>query len=66
MHFETERAQTLDHYLRVFAPERAAQSGDPFTQCRQDERAICDALGAGHGDLGLHRLLERDDFDEFR
>ena len=66
LYFKTQRAQPLDHHLGVLAPQGAAQGRLALGQRREDQRAIGDALGAGHRDPGLHGFLQRDDFDEVR
>lgn len=64
MDLEAEFLEAIGHDLGVFAPEGALKDGFAVTQRGEDEGAVGDAFGAGDGDLGLHRLVERDDFDE--
>jgi hypothetical protein len=56
--------QAIDHDLGVFAPERAAQRGFAFGEGGEDQRAIGDAFGAGHGDVGLDGRGEWDNFND--
>ena len=62
--FKAKFLQALDHDLRVFAPKRAIERDFAVGQRRQNQRAIRDALRAGHGDFRAHGFVERDDFDE--
>ena len=64
VHHEAEFLQTLDHDLRVLAPQRAGERDLAVRQRREDQRAVGDALRAGHGDFRAHRVVERDNFDE--
>ena len=64
LHLETQMGQAFRHDLRVLAPERAAQRGHAVGQRREDEGAVGDALGAGHGDLRRDGRGERDDLDQ--
>ena len=64
LHREAELPQALDHDLRVLAPKRALQRDLAVRQRGQDQRAVGDALRAGHGDFRVHRFVERHDFDE--
>ena len=57
--------QTFDHDLRVLAPQRAGERDFAVRQRRENQRAVRDALRAGHGDFHAHGFVERNDFDEF-
>ncbi len=63
-HSETEPLQAIDHQLRVFAPECAAQRCRAIGQGRQRQRAVRDAFRARHGDFRHHGILQRDSFDK--
>ena len=64
--FETELLKRFNHDLGVFAPKRALKVDLTVRQRRENERAVRDALRAGHGDFRAHRFVERHNFDEFR
>ena len=66
MHGEAELDQALHHDLGVFAPEGAAKFGTTLGESGEDEGAVGDALGAGHGDFRAHGGRERDDLDDRR
>ena len=65
VHGEAQHAEAVGHHLRVLAPQRAAQRGAPVGQCGEDESAIGDTLGAGHGDLRAHGRREWDNLDKW-
>ena len=64
MDLKSQFLQTFDHDLRVLAPQRAGERDFAVRQRGENQRAVRDALGAGHGDFRAHRFVERDDFDE--
>ncbi|MBI2496414.1 MAG: hypothetical protein HYV75_00235 [Opitutae bacterium] len=55
---ETELPQRRDHDVRVAAEQCAVQGRRALAQRGEDERAVGDALGAGHGDAAAHRFGE--------
>ena len=63
---ETEFLQTLDHHLRIFAPQRTPQDSFAIGQRRQHQRAIGNAFRARHGHFGTDRRGQRNHFDEGR
>ena len=58
--------EAFDHHASVLAPESSAQRGARPPPARPGSGAVGDALGPGHGDLRLHRLGRRDDFEDGR
>ena len=63
---ETQLLKALHHHLRVLAPQSALQRCFTLSKRGQDERAVGDALGTGHSDLGPNGLVQRHNLNHLR